>query len=195
MADEAVRIVSVDEASWADVEAVFGTRGDPSTCWCQFFKLRGAGWKEATRESCREALRVQVGAHTPPPGVIGYRGEEPVGWCAVEPRVNYPRLLASPVLAGSTEDAADESVWAITCFVVPVGHRRSGVAAALLAGAVEQADRLGARVIEGYPVDTAEAKLPAADLYHGTLSQFLRAGFELIARPSPHRAVVRLVVP
>src|SRR4051812_33880124 len=106
MADD-VRIVAVDEAPWADVERVFGTRGDPSTCWCQFFKLTGADWKDATRDGCREALREQVGTLDPPPGVIAYRGDEPVGWCAVEPRVNYPRVLGAQLTAESTEPLDD----------------------------------------------------------------------------------------
>ena len=28
-------IVPADEASWEDIDAVFGTRGDPSRCRCQ----------------------------------------------------------------------------------------------------------------------------------------------------------------
>ncbi|THG35467.1 GNAT family N-acetyltransferase [Glaciibacter flavus] len=193
MTDSEVRIVPVDEAPWADVELVFGTRGDPSTCWCQFFKLTNEEFKTASRDVCRDALRDQVATLDPPPGVVAYRGDEAVGWCAVEPRVNYPRVLTSRVIDGSEEPLSDAGVWAITCFVVRVGHRRQGIGGNLLAGAVDQARRHGARVIEGYPVDTAGEKSPSADLYHGTLTQFLRAGFELVAIPSPHRAVVRLV--
>ena len=55
-----VRIVPVTDAPWADVERVFGTRGDPSTCWCQFFKLPNAGWKTITAPECRTALEAQV---------------------------------------------------------------------------------------------------------------------------------------
>ncbi|KQQ95587.1 hypothetical protein ASF62_03490 [Leifsonia sp. Leaf325] len=215
-----VRIVPVTDAPWADVERVFGTRGDPAGCWCQFFKLPNAAWKTVTAGECRSLLEKQVQAagagKAHPPGVIAYlepkaraSGEsdgetadghgdasaaEPVGWCAVEPRTAYDRLRTAEVVKGSAEDQDDDSVWAITCFVVRVGHRRQGIGRELLQGAIEQATRLGARVIEGYPVDAAGGRKSSAELYHGTLSQFLAAGFEITSRPSPSRAVVTLRV-
>lgn len=191
-----VRIVSVDEAPWADVELVFGTRGDPSTCWCQYFKLQGADWRAASTSQCHDALESQRAHDDPPPGVIAYLGDEPAGWCAVEPRSKLPRLARSRVVATGTaeSDFDDPSVWAVSCFVVRVGHRRRGVGSALLAGAVAQAERLGARVVEGYPVDTERSDASSAELFHGTLSQFLAAGFELIARPTESRAVVSRTV-
>jgi GNAT superfamily N-acetyltransferase len=85
-------------------------------------------------------------------------------------------------------------VWAVTCFVVRVGHRRRGVASALLDGAVDLARRHGAAVVEGYPVDTSARKASSAELYHGPLSVFGAAGFTEVARPSPARAVVRRTV-
>ncbi|MET0726589.1 MAG: GNAT family N-acetyltransferase [Leifsonia sp.] len=193
---EQVRVVSVTDAPWADVERVFGTRGDPSTCWCQFFKLPGAAWDDAKASECKSALKEQVATLDPPPGVIAYLDDEAVGWCAVEPRDNYERLTRSQVVTRGSEEAADDpGVWAVTCFVVRVGFRRRGIGGALLQAAADQARAFGARVVEGYPVDTAERKTTAAELYHGTLSQFLAAGFELVSRPSPSRAVVRLEFP
>lgn len=189
-----VRIVSVSDAPWADVERVFGTRGDPATCWCQFFKLSNEDWKNAEGSECKGALEQQVRAAAPPPGVIAYRDGEAVGWCAVEPRVNYGRLTRTRVVAGgSPESLEDEEVWAVTCFVVRVGHRRLGIGGALLRGALEQARGAGARVVEGYPVDVAvRGKTSSADLYHGTLTQFRAAGFEEVARPSADRPVMQL---
>ncbi|PPL19217.1 GNAT family N-acetyltransferase [Microterricola pindariensis] len=188
-----VRIVSVSDAPWDDVVRVFGTRGDPATCWCQFFKLSNADWKNAEGPECKVALERQVRDATPPPGIIAYRDDEPVGWCAVEPRVNYGRLTRTRAAAGSPEAPDDEGVWAVTCFVVRVGHRRLGIGGALLRGALEQAREAGARVVEGYPVDVAvRGKTSSADLYHGTLTQFQAAGFEEVARPSADRPVMQL---
>jgi hypothetical protein len=45
----------------------------------------------------RAALR-QVVADGPPPGVLAYAGETPVGWCAVAPREAYVHLERSRVL-------------------------------------------------------------------------------------------------
>lgn len=194
----ALRVVSVTEAPWDDVRTVFGTRGDPSTCWCQFFKVDAAAWKAPeSRANFKRSLCEQVDvareSRTGGPGVLAYLGSEPVGWAAVEPRPAYPRVLAGRVVSASAEpDHDDASVWAVTCFVVRVGYRRRGVAAALLAGAVDQARRGGARVVEAYPVDTAGQKVSSADLYHGPLSAFEAAGFAITGQPVEGRAVVRL---
>jgi GNAT superfamily N-acetyltransferase len=192
-----LRVVAVTDAPWDDVRTVFGTRGDPSTCWCQFFKVDSAAWKEQDVAFFERSLCEQVdlarATRTAGPGVLAYLGSEPVGWAAVEPRPAYPRVLTNRVIPATAEpDLGDAGVWAVTCFVVRVGHRRRGVGAALLGGAVDQARAGGARVVEAYPVDTAGEKVSSADLYHGPLSSFVAAGFEITGRPVDGRAVVRL---
>src|ERR1700712_1712346 len=92
-----IRVVAVADAPWDDVRTVFGTRGDPSTCWCQFFKVDAATWKAQDVAGFERALCDQVdaarAARTAGPGVLGYLAETPVGWVAVEPRPGYPRGL------------------------------------------------------------------------------------------------------
>jgi GNAT superfamily N-acetyltransferase len=197
-----LRVVPVTDAPWDDVRAVFGTRGDPSTCWCQYFKVDAQTWKAQDLAAFERALCDQTdqarASHGAGPGVLAYDGDEPVGWCAIEQRAAYRRILnsqlvnASPDKVGADELGADD-VWFVSCFVVRVGHRRKGVAAALLDGAVSHAREHGARVIEAFPVE-ARPGTSSADLYHGPLSVFEAAGFETVARPSERRAVVRLVV-
>lgn len=176
---------------WADIVTVMGVRGDPSRCWCQFFRLRGADWQAATARSNRAALRRQVESPRAPPGVLAYLTGEPVGWCAVAPKGSYPRVIASRTTAIPDDDV--DGVWAVTCFVVRVGFRRQGVAGALLRGAVDLARQKGATAVEGYPIDPdARSSVNSAELYHGTVSVFCAAGFTELRRPSPARAVVRL---
>lgn len=184
----------VDTVPWHDVRTVFGIRGDPAGCWCQFFKLSNADWKDLSREDCSEMLRDQIAASPPAPGVLAYLGDEPVGWCAIEPRPNYSRLKRMPLVeAGGLDDVDDASVWAVTCFVVRVGFRKRGVSAALLDGALDHARAHDARIVEAYPVNAAERPgVSSADLYHGPLSLFESAGFTVVARPAPARAVVQL---
>ena len=190
-----ITVVSVTDAPWDDVRTVFGEKGDPAACWCQFFKVPNAGWDSGSRDRFKGMLQKQVQANDPAPGMIAYAAGEPVGWCAIEPRPNYDRLGRSKVvIKGSEQKAEDASVWAVTCFVVRVGFRRQGVAAALLRGAVDQARSHGARLIEGYPVDAEKRSgASSADLYHGTLSMFMAAGFEVVSRPTDGRAFVQLV--
>ena len=168
------------------------TRGDPARCWCQYFRLRGPDWRAATSRTNRTALRDQVTSDSTPPGVVAYRDDEPVGWCAIAPRASYPRLAHSTVSAATADTAW---LWAMPCFVVRVRARRNGVASALVSGAVDLARRHGASAVEAYPVDLTQRSLvSASELYHGPLSIFLRAGFEELARPVPGRVVVRLAI-
>ena len=181
-----------DPDRWADVVAVMGTRGEPSRCWCQFFHRRGRDWVAATPASNRERLCAQVRGEPVAPGVLAYDGDEPVGWCQVGPKSRFARLLHSPTSKAPADAPDPAGLWAVTYFVVPARRRRQGVASSLLRGAVEHARAHAAAAVEGYPVDVAaRSQVTSAELYHGTLSLFLAAGFDEIRRPSPARAVVR----
>jgi GNAT superfamily N-acetyltransferase len=189
-----VTIESASSVPWDDVRTVFGTRGDPSGCWCQFMLLPAAEMRTKDAAACSALLRDRVERGPISPGLIAYIDGEPVGWCAVEPRTSYPTAIRSRVVTrASVEPVDDPSVWAIVCFVVRVEFRRRGISTALVSAAVDWARDHGARVVEGYPVDTAKRqKASAADLYHGTVTLFESAGFDVAARPSVGRALMRL---
>lgn len=176
--------------TWPDVAAVMGERGDPSRCFCQYFRLRGKAWSDSSPAANREGLEQQVRTAEQPPGVLAYDGSTPIGWCAVAPRTAYPRVLASPNWRTDHPHA-----WVITCFVVPVGHRRQGVAAELVYGAVDLARSYGASTVEACAVDTATTgRISSADLYRGPLSVYLSAGFTEVSRTSPQWVLVRSAV-
>lgn len=191
--DGVLRITPAADAPWDDVRAVFGERGDPSGCFCRWFIESAADWRRGDVAAREAALRREVDGGRPGPGLIAYSDDEPVGWVAVEPRPAYPRLLRGRLAAASPEPADDGSVWAVTCFVVRVGHRRHGVATALLDAAVSHARGHGARVIEGYPVDPHARKVSSAELYHGSSGLFAGAGFHTVHETGA-RSIVALEV-
>ncbi len=94
-AKQRIQVHPASPERWGDVAAVMGSRGDPSHCWCQFFRLRGKEWQVATREDNKRALRDQVQDSPAPPGVLAYLDDEPMGWCAIAPKTDYPRVVAS----------------------------------------------------------------------------------------------------
>ena len=51
----------------------------------------------------------------------------------------------------------------------------------------------GARTIEGYPIDI-DSRQPAAEMWHGSLQQLLKAGFHVALRRKPARPIVRRVL-
>jgi ribosomal protein S18 acetylase RimI-like enzyme len=197
MSEGNVVVGPVGAADWGDVSTVFGTRGDPARCWCQWFRMRNADWHGATTAGNREALHQQVTAGAgPPPGVLARVDGEAAGWCAVGPRPAYPRLAASAkAKAAGDHGPDDESRWAVLCFVVRTEFRRRGLAGPLLDAAVDLARAHGATSLEAYPVDVAaKGRVSSSELYHGSLSTFLAAGFTEVTRTAPTRPIVRLAV-
>lgn len=193
-----VSVVPANEASWADLTAIFGRRGEAYRCQCQWFKIPRAEWRSVGVGERAERLREQTGCDRPDAsttsGLVAYLDGEPAGWCAVEPRPAYPRLLRARVpWTGRTEDKADARVWAVTCFVTRTGFRRRGVSRVLARAAADFARQRGARAVEGYPVVPGPGRGLATDeLYVGSRSIFADAGFSQVSAPSERRVVMRI---
>jgi GNAT superfamily N-acetyltransferase len=193
----ALRVVPANEASWEDLQALFGTRGPAARCQCQRYKLRP---REAFRnfplEERARRLSEQTRCGDPSAeatsGLVAYAGGEPVGWCAVEPRPAFTGLVrvARVPWEGRAEDKADESVWAVTCLFTRVGHRRRGVSRTLARAAVAFARERGARALEAYPMTTGDAL--TEEMHVGTVGVFAAAGLAEVGRPTVRRAVMRV---
>jgi len=178
---------------WGDLEAIFEARGCSVArgCWCMYYRVSGkeTGFTrpgDAQRERSKQALKAMAG-DDPPPGLIGYHGDTPVGWISLGPREDYAKLARSPTMKA----VDDKPVWSIVCFVVPSEHRKQGVARDLLAGAIRWARQRGVRLLEAYPVDKSHPSASDAPWF-GSKTLFDEAGFEEVARRKPARPIVRL---
>lgn len=159
-----------------DVATLVGPKNPASNvCFCLSYRigsrentaLRGPARGERVRELCAE---------DPPPGVVAYDGDEPVGWAAL-----YPRAGTSFARNRRIPHVDDVDVWSLWCFRVRPGHRRQGVMHALIDGAVTSARERGAPAIEGYPVDNRGEKVDQTMAYVGTRALFEQAGFRKAA--------------
>jgi GNAT superfamily N-acetyltransferase len=195
----ALRILPLTPERVPDLADLFGQGGDPRWCWCAYFRVRGRDWTNSTAAENREVLETAVAENATDgraPGLVAYDGTDAVGWTSVGPREDYERLTFSKVLA----PVDGTPVWSIVCFVVGRRARGRGVATALLDAAIAYARDHGATTLEAYPVEVSEGmRIPSANVYHGTLSMFERAGFEVVERrqanaASPVRPIVRLVL-
>jgi len=179
---------------WPDLERLFGSNGAYANCWCTFQRqtgrefsagcARGGAGNRALLHSLTDAGRV--------PGLIGYQGDEPVGWVSVGPRTEFGRTLRSPITRLAADEAADAAVWSVVCFWMPRGRRGQGIGRALLAAAVRHARERGAAAVEGYPVDTRGKRIPNSSAFTGTLDLFRSAGFSRISERVDGRPLVRL---
>ena len=154
-----------------------------------WYRLPRAEYERRKGAGNRTALR-RLLAGGQPAGVIGYAGDEPVGWCSVAPRSAFPRLERARTL----KPVDERPVWSIVCVFVTPPYRRRGVSVALLKGAVAYARSLGATIVEGYPVVPRTGMIPAVFAHPGTPSAFRAAGFEEVFRPSPARLIMRRVM-
>jgi GNAT superfamily N-acetyltransferase len=191
-------VVPANEASWEDLQAVFGTSGEPHRCQCQWFQTPASEWKGLSLEDRADRLKEQTSCGEPDApstsGLVAYLDGTPVGWCAVEPRPVYRHLRTMRVpWAGRDEDPDDDGVWAVVCFVTRTGYRRRGVSAALAAAAVDFARSRGARALEGYPLHLPPGTPSTwGELYVGAPSVFHDAGFREVSRPTARRSVMRI---
>jgi GNAT superfamily N-acetyltransferase len=199
--DAAISIVPANQASWEDLQAIFGTRGDAHVCQCQRYKMQpGESWASVGVEELAFRLRSQTDSGHPESnttaGLVAYLDEEPFGWCAVEPRSNYARLLLKTRVPwdGRAEDKTDNSVWAVTCFVTRAGFRHRGVSRALARATVDFARERGARALEGYPMITQPGQEIGlvGELHVGSRSVFADAGFTEVTHPTLRRVVMRI---
>jgi len=153
-----------------------------------WFRLPGREGSTSRTAERRAAFGDRAEA-APSPGIVAYVDGEPVGWVAVAPRAEYPRLRRSTVVV---HDPDVPDCWSVTCFYIHPSHRREGLATALLHAAVEHAAAHGAGNVEGYPVD-AQQRVSSSVMFHGSLGLFTRAGFKEVGRRNG-RPTVRLPI-
>lgn len=196
---DGIRVVPANEASWEDLQAVFGRRGAAPVCQCQRYKLAPReSFGSFPSEERALRLREQVNPGDPKAastaGLVAFLDDEPVGWCAVEPRIAYPGLLRvyRTPWEGRNEDKSDGSVWAVTCVFVRAGYRKRGIAYALATAAVDHARARGARALEAYPMRTEAGEITWDEIHVGAQSIFAAAGMDEVSRPGVRRAVMRI---
>jgi GNAT superfamily N-acetyltransferase len=186
------RVEPLTPANWPAFERLFGKNGACMGCWCMYWRLPNKEFQAARGDAAKRKFKQRV-KRGPPPGVVALAGEEAIGWLQIGPRAdapqwNTPRRVSAPLKEG---DAADERIWAATCFFVKPGYRRQGVSSALLKAGAAFAKEHGARVLEACPMDVQGRSDPIS-LYVGRMSVFERAGFKEVARRKDNRPLMRL---
>jgi ribosomal protein S18 acetylase RimI-like enzyme len=139
------------------------------SCYCQFLYVDHSKvkWMARTAEENRRAACDRIGTSRMQ-GYLAYRGGEVVGWCNAAPRSMMDAFADEP-------DPDADRLGQITCFVVAPGHRRTGVARALLEAACAGLKAQGLSVAEAAPKPDV---IGDAENHYGPLSLFTSAGFK-----------------
>ncbi len=157
-------------------------------CWCTWFHTLSRD-KDRTYESNRNLkcrLVEQGRAHA----ALVFDGDEAVAWAEYGPPLELPNIHHRQEYEAGLVRPPD---YRITCIFVDKKHRRKGVTAAALRGAVDLIAQAGGGVVEGYPHDTGGKKVSV--LYNGTRSLYEQAGFSYLRPKGKRNCVMRRVVP
>ena len=167
-----IQVRPATSARFDDVATMLGPKNpNSSVCWCLSHRLDSKTNRELVGPARGEYVR-KLCARKIAPGVLGYDGDEVVGWAAVAPRAELPFARSRKI-----PHVDDLPVWSVWCIRVRPGHRGKGISRFLLEGAVEYARSHGAPAVEGYPVDNKGEKVDLTMAYVGTRKVFEDAGF------------------
>lgn len=142
---------------------------DWSKCYCNDYHFLG-DVESCTRENSRNLIIDRIQRHELQ-GYLVFEGDKPIGWCNVNNRENYQRLLRDYDLIDNPEDTA----CSIVCFLIHPDHRRKGISQKLLERIISDASDSGYDYIESYP----KKGDPSASHFNGPLALYHRNGFTI----------------
>ncbi len=184
---DALTFEPVTGKNWEKFETLFGERGACANCWCMFYRLPMAEFKEGKKNNGNKEKIKSLIMSKKPVGLIALYEGQAIAWCALAPREDFIKLEKSRV----HKRIDDLPVWSIPCFFIHKKFRRKGVSVALLKGVIEYARKNKIGVIEAYPTIPTQPVLPDAFAWIGLYKSFERAGFRIVDHKSKSRPMVR----
>jgi ribosomal protein S18 acetylase RimI-like enzyme len=163
----------IDDFFYFFDDIAFTDNPDWSDCFCCFYHFGGSDeeWMRITAEENRQTAKtmIQTGKMK---GYLAYKKEKPIGWCNVNDKKNFAKLIKRKAVWGGKQ----EKICSIVCFLISPENRKMGIARRMLEQickdyAVAQYD-----YIEAYP---RKGNLSSAEQYHGPASMYLKAGFTI----------------
>lgn len=75
-------------ARWLDLVKLFGQHGACGGYWCMFWRLSRSEFMQQRGDENKKALKKLVDSDKVP-GILGYVDNQPIGWCAIAPRILF----------------------------------------------------------------------------------------------------------
>jgi GNAT superfamily N-acetyltransferase len=178
-------IRELDKTTWPDFVRIMEKHdGVWGGCWCVEFHL-ARGESNSMGRSRRALKEKLVGANRSHAALV-YEGAEIVGWCQFGPPSELPARMGGFAKLGKAVPD-----WRITCFFVDRDHRKQGVSAAALKGALRLIAAGGGGTVDGYPTSTQGKPYSSSFLWAGTESMFAGAGFKPLGALGKTKSVMR----
>lgn len=159
-------------------------------CWCTWFHPE-CPEKHASSEGNR-ALKERLVREGRAHAALVFDGDAAVAWAQYGSPDELPGIYHLKEYCAGLNNFPD---YRITCLFVDRDHRRAGVAAAAVAGALDLIAQAGGGVVEAYPEDTHGKRKSGSLLYNGTRSLFEQAGFTYERPKGKNHCVMRKTVP
>lgn len=142
---------------------------DWAKCYCNDYHFLG-DVETCTRAMSRSLIidRIQKEELQ---GYLVFENDQPIGWCNVNDRSNYQRLLRDYDLI----DNPDERVCSVVCFLIHPDYRRQGVSQKILEQVIADYSNTDYDYLEAYPKKGASS----ASHFKGPLELYRRNDFKM----------------
>jgi GNAT superfamily N-acetyltransferase len=181
-----IKLQKLTSANWKDFEKLFGEKGACGGCWCMFWRLRNADFNRMKGEQNKLAMHMLVKADESV-GFIAYHKSDPIGWISVSPRQAFIKLDTSRTI----KPVDDKPVQSVSCFFLDKKYRSKGLSSEILKLVIAHFKNSSHKILEAYPVNPRKKKMPDAFAWTGLINSYLKAGFEIVSKPSQSKFIVR----
>lgn len=172
-----------------DLNSLFCSNRYTGKCWCMWHIISVKSFHGGGAAQNRRLFAELIERENIPAGLLAYKNNQPIGWCAVGPRERYARAIKTPTYRQVAKDTL-ATVWLSPCFFVHSEARGKGITQILLKSAIRLATEHNAMALDGFPF-TSDKRRSSSQIHVGFESTFLACGFEPIHRPSQSRVVMR----
>lgn len=149
---------------------VFEENPDRSSCYCCDYHFLGAV-ETCTRDVSRPFVANLIDENKLT-GYLVYENDKPIGWCNVNDRSNYQRLLRDFDLVDKPED----KVCSIVCFLIHPDYRRQGIAYQIIQKIIADYTSKDYDYVEAYP---RKGELSSEGNFKGPLELYKRFYFKM----------------
>ena len=182
-----IQFETLTAANWPLFEQLMGEKGGCGGCWCMYFRLPVAAFKQ-NKHAGNKRMMHQLVKEAKPVGLMAIHKNEAIGWVALSPREDLYRIERSRTL----KRIDDKQVWSISCFFIKKEYRKKGLSQLLIKAVIAYARKNNIMALEAYPVIPYATKSPDVFLWTGILSAFTGNGFNVVKESGQSKTMVRL---